>query len=225
MRKIDLASAVALTLLLSATARAGVGDFNNDGFADLVIGSPEEDLGAVDAAGVVNVLPGSAAGLTAAGDQLWHQDSPGIQDTAEMGDQFGEAFATGDFDGDGFDDLAIGAYVDSVAAIAGAGAVNVLPGSAAGLTDIGDQLWHQDSGSILDAAEAGDLFGAALAAGDFNGDGFFDLAVGAPLELGRCGRARRRRPRAAGLGRWPHRCRQPALASERGRHPRCRGGR
>ena len=171
-----------MTLLLSAAARAGVGDFNNDGFADLVIGSPEEDLGAVDAAGVVNVLPGSAAGLTAAGDQLWHQDSPGIQDTAEMGDQFGEAFATGDFDGDGFDDLAIGAYVDSVAAIAGAGAVNVLPGSAAGLTDIGDQLWHQDSGSILDAAEAGDLFGAALAAGDFNGDGFFDLAVGAPLD-------------------------------------------
>lgn len=182
MRKLDLLSAVSLALLLPATAYAAVGDFNNDGFADLAIGTPEEDLGAVDAAGVVNVLPGSATGLTAVGDQLWHQDSPGILDTAEMGDQFGEAFATGDFDGDGFDDLAIGAYLDSVGAVAGAGAVNVLPGSATGLTDLGNQLWHQDSVGIQEVAEATDEFGAALAAGDFNGDGFADLAIGAPLD-------------------------------------------
>ena len=40
-------------------------------------------------AGAANVLFGSAAGLTAAGDQIWHQDSAGILDVAEAGDLLG----------------------------------------------------------------------------------------------------------------------------------------
>ncbi len=120
-------------------------DYNGDGKDDLAIGVVGEDIGALVDAGAVNVLYGSGAGLTATGDQLWHQDSPGVLGGAEGGDSFGDALACGDFNGDGFDDLAIGVPLEDIGAIGNAGAVNVLYGSVAGLTASGDQLWHQDS--------------------------------------------------------------------------------
>ena len=61
------------------------GDFNGDGRADLAIGAPGEN----NARGVVQVLNGSPSGLTASGNQLWSQDSPGIDGVAEPGDSFG----------------------------------------------------------------------------------------------------------------------------------------
>src|SRR4051794_13134103 len=72
----------------------------------------------------------------------------------------------GDFNGDGFAALAIGVPGESVGNPANAGAVNVLYGSRAGLTPAGNQLWTQ-SGTGTAASEAGDRFGAVLAAGDF----------------------------------------------------------
>ena len=112
----------------------------------------------------MNVLYGSATGLTATGNQLWNQDSPGIDDTAEAIDIFGWALAAGDFDGDGYDDLVIGVPYEDIGAVGNAGAVNVLYGSATGLTATGDQFWHQDITNILGVAEANDYFGWALAA-------------------------------------------------------------
>jgi hypothetical protein len=50
----------------SAAAAAASGDFNGDGFADLAVGAPYEDVGTVADAGAVNVLYGSAAGLSSA---------------------------------------------------------------------------------------------------------------------------------------------------------------
>ncbi len=49
----------------------------------------------------MNVLYGSGSGLTAAGDQLWHQNVPGGLGGAEAGDVFGGSLASGDYDGDG----------------------------------------------------------------------------------------------------------------------------
>ena len=155
------------------------GDFNADGFADLAIGVPGEDIGSVASAGAVNVIYGAAAGLVAVEDQLWHQDIAGINNAAEPGDEFGRALAAGDFNGDGRDDLAVGVIQEGVGGIVNAGAVNVIYGSADRLQATNDQLWHQNVTGIEDTAESNDLFGLALAAGDFNGDGRDDLAVGA----------------------------------------------
>jgi FG-GAP repeat len=157
-------------------------DFDGDGFADLAVGVPDEDIGAASGAGAVNVLYGTASGLSSAGNQFWNQDSQGIQDLSEDGDSFGEALAAGDFDGDGFTDLAIGVPNEDLGAATTTGAVTVIYGSASGLTLAGNQFWAQDSTGIADQSEIGDHFGQALAAGDFDGDGFVDLAVGVPDE-------------------------------------------
>ena len=158
------------------------GDFNHDGFDDLAVGAPGEGVNGVFAAGAVNVLPGSAAKLTGTGSQLFTQDSPGIGSTAEDEDSFGDVLAAGDFNHDGFADLAVGVPFEDVGTLFLAGAVNVLYGSAGLLTGVGSQLFTQDSPGVGGAAEETDHFGFTLAAGDFNNDGFADLAVGAPLE-------------------------------------------
>jgi hypothetical protein len=148
---------------------------NGDGFADLAMGVPEEDD---DAGGAVNVLYGSSGGLTADGNQLWTQDSPGILDSAESGDAFGHSLASGDFDGDGVADLAVGAVKELLGGIGQAGLVNVLYGSQGGLAADGNQVWTQGSPGIVDDIEDFDEFGWSLEAGDFDGSGFDDLVVG-----------------------------------------------
>jgi hypothetical protein len=157
-------------------------DFNGDGYADLAVGAPGEAIGAVSGAGAVSVVYGSASGLRADGNQMWSQDSAGIAGTAERGDALGSALAVGDFDGDGYADLAAGAGHEAIGAQRSAGGVNVLYGSARGLQAGRNQFWSQDSAGIAGAAETGDAFGSALAAADLNGDGYADLAVGARQE-------------------------------------------
>lgn len=161
-----------------------VGDFNGDGCGDLAVGVPGEDVGSVNDAGAVQIIYGAPAGLAAAGNQLWDQDSAGLLGMVEVGDSFGSALAAGDFDADGYADLAVGVPWEDVGspAIVDAGAVQILYGSSAGLRAVDNQLWQQDSTGLADSAEANDHFGQDLAAGDFNGDGHADLAVGISLE-------------------------------------------
>ena len=158
------------------------GDFNNDGRDDLVIGVPREDVGSIFNAGWINLLYGSNSGLTGDGDQHWHQNSDGIKGLAEADDEFGSALAVGDFDNDGYADLAIGTPFEDVGSLTDAGAINIIYGSNSGLTDSGDQYWHQNTPGVDGVADPGDFFGWALAAGHFNNDGRADLAVGVPGE-------------------------------------------
>jgi hypothetical protein len=159
------------------------GDFDKDGFHDLAIGASREGIGIIDQAGAVHVLYGSAGGLTAAGDQLWHQDKTGIKGAAGDFDRFGNSLTTGDFDNDGFHDLAVGIPFEDISTVNNAGAVEVLYGSRRGLRAKGDQLWHQDTPGIKDVAEDGDSFGSQVSVGDFDGDGFDDLVAAAGGEL------------------------------------------
>ncbi len=157
------------------------GHFDQDAFADLAIGAPRESVLGVDDAGAVLVLYGSVTGLTATGVQTWHQDVAGVAGEAEVEELFGYSLASGDFDGDAYDDLAVGVVSDIVDGV-DAGSVNVLYGSSTGLAVAGNQLWNQGSSGLGFSVEAGDGFGWALAAGDFRGDGVDGLAVGVPFE-------------------------------------------
>jgi len=158
------------------------GDFNGDGRDDLAVGMPDEDINAIGDAGAVQVFYGSANGLKVSNDQFWHQDSQGVPDRAEESDYFGTTCAAGDFNHDGFDDLAIGIEEEDLGLLGEVGAVQVLYGSAAGLTAAGDLYLHQDTPGVAGHAEDSDYFGTAVITGDFNNDGFGDLAVGIPFE-------------------------------------------
>jgi hypothetical protein len=118
------------------------------------------------AAVVVGTVP-STAQLSTDGNQLWRQGAGGILDVSDEDDRFGQALAAGDFNGDGWDDLAIGALGENDFR----GAVNIIYGGPGGLTAAGNQLWEQGAGGIVGNAESADRLGVTVAAGDFNGDG------------------------------------------------------
>ncbi|KAB2958329.1 MAG: hypothetical protein F9K16_13590 [Thermoanaerobaculia bacterium] len=159
------------------------GDFDCDGFDDLAVGVPDDDdqLGAVPDTGYVLVLYGGAAGLSTTGHQLWDQQSLAAAEE-EADDRFGDALATGDFDGDGCADLAIGISGEDIGTVTNAGAIQIVYGSASGLTATGNTFFRQGAGGISANPEPFDYFGQSLAAGDFDADGFDDLAIGAPGE-------------------------------------------
>jgi hypothetical protein len=153
------------------------GDFDHDGHADLALYGRHKDGGQHDE-GYVLIAYGADT-LAGVRYERIDQDSPGVPGAVETADEFGSALATGDFDDDGFDDLAVGALSEDIDGVFNAGSVTILFGSGAGL------LLNASSSVAYDqtdfpglAMEPGDEFGGALASGDFNRDGFADLLVG-----------------------------------------------
>lgn len=105
---------------------------------------------------------GTPGRLTTSGAQTFTQ----VGGAVEASDEFGSALATGDFDNDGFADLAAGAAGEAVGSLGGAGAVNVAYGTAGRLATSTGQLFTQNSTDVPSTAEAGDAFGDALAVDD-----------------------------------------------------------
>ncbi|MGO4757180.1 FG-GAP repeat protein, partial [Streptomyces sp. 2MCAF27] len=88
----------------------------------------------------------------------------------------------GDFNGDGYADLAVGMPKATVGGRAKAGYVNVVWGGPNGLGTAGSARVSQSTAGVPGTAEAGDLFGTSVSAADLNGDGYGDLTVTAPGE-------------------------------------------
>src|SRR5690349_2900414 len=107
----------------------GAADFNGDGLRDLAIGARGDDGGK----GAVTVMVGAsdAAGKLSAtnpDNQRWTLDTAGVAGKGQAGAGFGWAVATGDFNGDHRDDLAVGAPLMDIGTAKDAGQVVVLDG-------------------------------------------------------------------------------------------------
>ena len=152
-------------------------DYNGDGTSDIAVGDPEAAVNDLAKAGTVTVSYGGSDTV-----QELSQAQAEVPGDAEAGDQFGFALATYDANRDGCSDLAVSAPFESAGDKAEAGGVALLLGSPAGLGKGVTGFWYdQIVTGWGDAAESGDWFGYALAAGNTAGGDAY-LAVGAPGE-------------------------------------------
>jgi hypothetical protein len=142
---------------------ATAGDYNGDGYADIILGAPL--FGSTPRGGAFFVHPGSPTGL-----QTFSILPLGLDgQVAHFGCAVGTA---GDVDGDGLSDVAIGANLYDNGEI-DEGQVQVYMGRTTGLSPLNP--------TTIDGSAAGIELGKSVAgAGDVNGDGFSDAIVGAP---------------------------------------------
>ncbi len=175
------------------------GDFNQDGYGDFALGSPRSSGFVSDDSGNVFVLFGFAhtsppaaidpdetyfdmtASPTATGNPLNTvlavDPSLGFQVMPERGGEwFGSSLASGDFDGDGLTDLAIGA--PAPLAGAGSGAVYILYGRTdlGGIVEIDVEIFN-DRASEIRGIPTSPRLGETIYMGEFNGDNYDDLAI------------------------------------------------
>ncbi len=162
------------------------GDVNGDGIDDLIIGAPFAEPNGISSAGNSYVVFGAInLGLTGS-INLANLDGVNgfILNGGTAGEISGQSVSTaGDVNGDGIDDLIIGAPYATPNGINTAGSCYVVFGTTSGfnspvdLSDIGP-----DSGITLIGGTTGNAIGGSVnAAGDVNGDGVDDLIIGAPL--------------------------------------------
>ena len=145
------------------------GDFDNDGYDDLAVGIPDEDVitsvipvyNNVTNAGRVALYKGTSAGLVA-WTTLSGLDFAG---TVSTNGHFGAALTALDFDGDGIKDLAVGAP----GANGNAGAVLIYLGNVSGRPTASRMLTQESLPSTTFTSESGDRFGESLAAGPITG--------------------------------------------------------
>ena len=161
------------------SALAALGDLNEDGMRDLAVGAPGDDDGGTDRGAVWILFLDGTTGKVRLSQKV-SDTSGGFGGTLNDGDRFGSAVASiGDLDGDGTGDLAVGApYAD----VNGPdrGEIWILFMGRDGKVS-SQQRIADGSGGFKGNLNDDDHFGSAAAsAGDLDGDGIPDLAVGAP---------------------------------------------
>lgn len=156
-------------------AALAAADFDGDGFDDLLVGTPDEDVGAVVDAGAVFLYRGGTAGL--AFDEVIVQTN--LSGTNDTGDRFGAAVAFGQLTNTGVREMIIGAPGDRTPGLFNA---NVATGSVYINHRDDTNLFLTPATRLYPFSVSGGKFGSALAVGKIDSDGNEDLAVGSPNE-------------------------------------------
>ncbi|MCB9915905.1 MAG: FG-GAP repeat protein [Planctomycetes bacterium] len=155
-----------------------VSDLNADGYPDLVVSAAYDSTGGAFAGSVYVFFGGAEVSF----DDLSAADAD-VKIVGGAGDRFGSSLVSGDLDGDGDDDLAIGAPFEDLAAADG-GSVRIFLGPLSagtfGYSDADVVLAGEGSVAGDPYGSTGDLFGEVMSIGDANGDAVLDLLVGAP---------------------------------------------
>ncbi|MBL8682878.1 MAG: FG-GAP repeat protein [Myxococcales bacterium] len=140
---------------------SGAGDMDGDGFSDVAVAAPDADPDGRMDAGTVSVFRGTSGGVAMLASVTMSGPT--------AGDRLGlEVVGVGDTNNDGYSDLAMGGPSGDLPGRVDVGLVFVLSGAAT-LSPAGRQLAGTMSGLS---------FGRSVAGGDYNGDGFGDVAVG-----------------------------------------------
>lgn len=160
-----------------ANAVLAAGDFDGDGRDELALGAQGTGFSGMPSVGAVYVLDRSAGGIWSVQSEI-RLGQFGYGGAPSNGDNLGNALAVANFDGDAYEDLAIGIRGKTVAGQLNAGRVLVALGSPTGIVAAGHRFFDRESQLLAGQPTMDDFFGWSLAGGDFDGDGYGDLAIG-----------------------------------------------
>lgn len=170
-------------------AVAGAGDVNGDGFDDLIVGAPFGDNGGglFDNGGTAYVVFGKATGLPANLALSALDGTNGFRITSQAaGDLFGRSVAgAGDLNGDGFDDIVVGAP-SALSGTQNGGVAYVIFGKSTpfGASIAVSSLDGMNGFRVSSSVDENNLGTSVARGGDVNGDGIDDLLVGSPRAKG-----------------------------------------
>lgn len=162
-------------------ALANIGDLEGDGVIDLAVGAPGDDDNG-DNRGALWVLNMNGDGTVDVSTKI-AENVNGFTGDLDNNDQFGSAVAgIGDLNGDGFQDIAVGAPLDDDGGDE-RGALYILFMNGNGTVASSSKISHQQGGFPGNLDDGEQFGGAVTSLGDLDNDGIQDLAVGAPLTI------------------------------------------